>query len=77
MVAEKGTKIEVVISIYKPLVPILQMLKKSNENKNFLKFLEGFKKLHINIPFAEALALMPSYTKFLKEILSKKIRLED
>ncbi|XP_057986579.1 uncharacterized protein LOC131171137 [Hevea brasiliensis] len=35
------------------------------------------KKLYINIPFTEALSQMPSYTKFLKEILSKKRKLED
>ena len=34
-----------------------------------------FKKLQINIPFAEALEQMPSYVKFMKEILSKKRRL--
>lgn len=36
-----------------------------------------FKKLHINIPFAEALEQMPSYVKFMKEILSKKRKLGD
>ncbi|PIM97903.1 DNA-directed DNA polymerase [Handroanthus impetiginosus] len=36
-----------------------------------------FKKLHINIPFAEALEQMPSYVKFMKDILSKKRRLGD
>ncbi|PIN12235.1 DNA-directed DNA polymerase [Handroanthus impetiginosus] len=34
-------------------------------------------KLHINIPFAEALEQMPSYVKFMKDILSKKRRLGD
>lgn len=34
-----------------------------------------FKKIHINIPFAEALEQMPSYVKFLKDIISKKRRL--
>ncbi|XP_075473347.1 uncharacterized protein LOC142504353 [Primulina tabacum] len=43
----------------------------------FSKFLEIFKKLHINISFAEALAQMPSYAKFLKEILSNKRKLVD
>ncbi|XP_062119046.1 uncharacterized protein LOC133832755 [Humulus lupulus] len=33
--------------------------------------------LHINILFVEALEQMPSYVKFMKEILSKKRRLED
>ena len=31
-----------------------------------------FKKIEINIPFSEALAQMPNYAKFLKDIMSKK-----
>ena len=38
----------------------------------FSKLWEMFKKIEINIPFAEALAQMPNYIKFLKDILSKK-----
>ena len=34
-----------------------------------------FKKLHINIPFAEALEQMPGYVKFMKDVLSKKRKL--
>ena len=34
--------------------------------------MEVFKKLHINIPFVDALEQMPSYVKFMKDILSKK-----
>ena len=37
--------------------------------------MEVFKKLHINIPFADALEQMPSYVKFMKDILSRKRRL--
>ena len=37
--------------------------------------MDVFKKLHINIPFADALEHMPSYVKFMKDILSKKRRL--
>ena len=33
------------------------------------------KQLHINIPLVEALEQMPSYVKFMKDILSKKRRL--
>ena len=39
--------------------------------------MEVFKKLHINIPFVNALDQMPSYVKFMKDILSKKRRLSD
>ena len=31
-----------------------------------------FKKIEINTPFVEALAQMPHYAKFMKDILSKK-----
>ncbi|XP_047179846.1 uncharacterized protein LOC124846608 [Vigna umbellata] len=34
--------------------------------------MEIFKKLEMNIPFSEALQQMPSYAKFLKELLTKK-----
>ena len=39
--------------------------------------MEVFKKLHINIPFADAFEQMPSYVKFMNDILSKKRRLSD
>ncbi|PIN19118.1 hypothetical protein CDL12_08207 [Handroanthus impetiginosus] len=55
----------------------LERLQKLKLEKQFLKFLEVFKKLHINIPFAEALEQIPSYVKFMKDILSKKRRLGD
>ena len=35
-----------------------------------------FKKLEINIPFVDALAQMPNYVKFMKEIMSNKKKLE-
>ena len=34
-------------------------------------------KLHIDIPFIDVLTQMPTYAKFLKEILFKKRRIED
>ena len=54
-----------------------QRLKKNKLDKQFTKFMEVFKKLHIKIPFADALEQMPSYVKFMKDILSKKRRLLD
>ena len=62
-----------------PTIPIAypQRLKKSKLDKQFTKFLEAFKKLHINIPFVNALDQMPSYVKFMKEILSNKRRLSE
>ena len=65
------------MQVYKPKVHFPARLVQHNLDKQFSKFLEVFKKLHINIPFADALAQMPSYAKFLKEILKNKKKLED
>ena len=64
---------------HQPIAPILypQRLKKNKLDKQFTKFMEVFKKLHINIPFADALEQMLSYVKFMKDILSHKKRLSD
>ena len=58
-------------------IPYPQHLKKHKLDKQFTKFMEVFKKLHINIPFADAMEQMPSYVKFMKDILSQKRRLAD
>ncbi|XP_050909052.1 uncharacterized protein LOC127122813 [Lathyrus oleraceus] len=50
--------------------------KKGQHEKNFEKFLEMFKKLELNIPFLEALEQMPTYAKFMKDIISKKRTIE-
>ncbi|XP_050895174.1 uncharacterized protein LOC127101769 [Lathyrus oleraceus] len=46
--------------------------KKGQHDKNFEKFLELFKKLEINIPLLGALEQMPTYAKFMKDIISKR-----
>ena len=60
-----------------PSAPVAypQHLRKNKLDKQFTKFMEVFKKLHINIPFADALEQMPNYVKFMKDILSRKRRL--
>ncbi|KAJ9535713.1 hypothetical protein OSB04_un001134 [Centaurea solstitialis] len=60
-----------------PKVPYPTRLKAHKDDLQFSKFLEVFKKLHINIPFADALAQMPSYAKFMKDIISNKRKIEE
>ena len=66
-----------VIKSYVSLLPFLQKHKQKTSDKQFVQFLNIFKKLHINILFAEALAQMPKYAKFMKEILRNKRKLDD
>ncbi|XP_022893886.1 uncharacterized protein LOC111408350 [Olea europaea var. sylvestris] len=69
------SKTPIPVKAYVPSIPFPQRLQKHKLDIQFGKFLEVFKKLHINIPFADALAQMPSYTKFMKDILSNKRKL--
>ncbi|XP_045802435.1 uncharacterized protein LOC123896027 [Trifolium pratense] len=62
---------------YKPPIPYPQRLAKSKNPGQFEKFIEMLKRLHIDIPFIEAITQIPSYAKFLKEILSNKRKIED
>ena len=61
----------------KPIITYPQRLRKNRLDKKFGRFMNIFKKLHISIPFAEALEQMPRYMKFMMDILSKKRKLGD
>ncbi|XP_073063997.1 uncharacterized protein [Primulina eburnea] len=58
-------------------LPYPQRFKKKGLDDQFAKFLEIFKKIHINIPFADALEKMPNYAKFIKDVMSKKRKLQE
>ena len=55
-----------------PPLPLPQRFRKSKLDGKFATFFNMLKKLVVDIPFAEALAQMPNYVKFMKEIMSKK-----
>lgn len=57
--------------------PYPQRFQKKKLDEQFAMFLEIFKKIHINIPFANALEQMPNCIKLMKEVMSKKRKLEE
>ena len=57
-------------------VPFSQRLQQSKIEEQFARFLKTFQKLEISMPFTEVVAQMPLYAKFLKEILSKREKLQ-
>jgi len=63
------------MKLYKPPVSYPQRLVKAKEDHKYGKFLKMLKNFHINIPFLEAITDMPSYAKFLKDLLSNKGKL--
>ena len=62
--------------MYTPPLPFPQRFQKTKLDEQFSKFLNIFKKLEINILFADALAQIPNYVKFMKEIMSNKKKLD-
>ena len=53
-------------------VPYPLVLSKKDKERHLARFLDIFKKLKITMPFGEALQQMLLYSKFLKDLLTKK-----
>jgi len=53
-------------------VPYLVVPSKKEKDRHLARFLDIFRKLEITMPFGEALQQMPLYSKFLKDMLTRK-----
>ncbi|XP_042051760.1 uncharacterized protein LOC121797099 [Salvia splendens] len=53
-------------------VPFPQVLNQKKKDEQFTRFLDIFRKVHVNIQLIEALLQMPKYAKFLKEVIAQK-----
>ncbi|KAL4311429.1 hypothetical protein GQ457_01G032020 [Hibiscus cannabinus] len=59
----------------RPPPPFPQRLKKQKQEYQFKKFMDILKQIHINLSLVDALQQMTNYVKFLKEMMSRKIRI--
>lgn len=62
---------------YQFKLPYPAKIKKDQQQEKYKKLLHVFKTLNINVLFVEALAQMPRYAKFLKELFMNKRKLEE
>ena len=62
---------------YEPLPPYPHRIVERKLNDKFTQFVNLMKVLHINVPFLEAMSQMPTYAKFLKEVLTNKRKVPD
>ena len=60
-----------------PSLPFPKKKMKDSTDTKYKKFVKVLKSLNITIPFTDALSEMPAYTKFLKEILTRKRSIPD
>ncbi|CAL1381846.1 unnamed protein product [Linum trigynum] len=71
-VARKASSMPPPVAEYTPPLPFRTRVHKEQLEAECRGFLEMLRKLHLNIPFFEAMAHMPRYSKYLKGLLSKK-----
>lgn len=57
---------------YKSPVPYSQRFKQTKQDTQYKKFVKVIEKLHVEIPFTKVITQIPSYAKFLKDILTNK-----
>ncbi|XP_070004092.1 uncharacterized protein [Nicotiana sylvestris] len=69
-VSEENLDAEAPLPRHPPPYP-QRLTKQKNENQ-FKKFIEMMKNLSINVPLVESLEQMPGYTKFIKDLVTKK-----
>jgi 16S rRNA G527 N7-methylase RsmG len=58
-------------------IPYPQRLANTKLDKQYARFVELLKKLNVNILFTDVVTQMPTYVKFLKDILSNMRKLND
>ncbi|KAL9232893.1 hypothetical protein vseg_007955 [Gypsophila vaccaria] len=62
--------------VYTPLVPYSQRFAKVKLEKKYEKLLNILKTVNVEVPFLDIVSEIPSYWKFLKELISKKRKIE-
>ncbi|CAH9111996.1 unnamed protein product [Cuscuta europaea] len=62
---------------YTPPLPYPARLTRKNDSDQFSHFLKLMKQIQLNIPFVDALAQMPKYAMFMKDLLTNKRKLEE
>ncbi|XP_070052632.1 uncharacterized protein [Nicotiana tomentosiformis] len=60
-----------------PTLPFSQKFYREKLDKQFERFLDMLKQVNVNLPFTEVLSQISAYAKFLKEILTKKKKIEE
>ncbi|KAI3824476.1 hypothetical protein L1987_05936 [Smallanthus sonchifolius] len=73
----KNKPVEEVVKHVIPKVPYLGRLIKQKTEEQFSKFINLLKQLQINLPFVEVLHQMPKYSKFMRDFLSNKRKIEE
>jgi hypothetical protein len=65
------------IKAYKPRIPYPQRLRKEKMKESYGKFCDLIKNVNVNVPLVDLISGMPDYSKFMKELVSNKKKMEE
>ncbi|CAL9019012.1 unnamed protein product, partial [Prunus brigantina] len=76
-VSSNANQVPISTNAFRPIAPFPSRLSKSKKDQGFDEIMETFKKVQINIPLLNAIAQIPKYAKFLKDLCTNKRRFKE
>ncbi|CAL8993318.1 unnamed protein product, partial [Prunus brigantina] len=76
-VSSNANQVPISTNSFRPIAPFPSRLSKSKKDQGFDEIMETFKKVQINIPLLNAIARIPKYAKFLKDLCTNKRRFKE
>ncbi|CAL8988370.1 unnamed protein product, partial [Prunus brigantina] len=76
-VSSNANQVPISTNSFRPIAPFPSRLSKSKKDQGFDEIMETFKKVQINIPLLNAIAQIPKYAKFLKDLCTNKRRFKE
>ncbi|CAL2276884.1 unnamed protein product [Prunus armeniaca] len=76
-VSSNANQVPISTNAFRPIAPFPTRLSKSKKDQGLDEIMEIFKKVQINIPLLNAIAHIPKYAKFLKDLCTNKRRFKE
>ncbi|CAL8988205.1 unnamed protein product [Prunus brigantina] len=76
-VSSNANQVPISTNAFRPIAPFPSRLSKTKKDQGFDEIMETFKKVQINIPLLNAIARIPKYAKFLKDLCTNKRRFKE
>ncbi|CAL9024861.1 unnamed protein product [Prunus brigantina] len=76
-VSSNANQVPISTNAFRPIAPFPSRLSKTKKDQGFDEIMETFKKVQINIPLLIAIAQIPKYAKFLKDLCTNKKRFKE
>ncbi|KAI5324131.1 hypothetical protein L3X38_033204 [Prunus dulcis] len=76
-VSSNANQVPISSNAFRPIAPFPSKLSKSKKDQGLDEIMEIFKKVQISIPLLNAIAQIPKYAKFLKDLCTNKKRFKE